>query len=146
MSTSATFRGKLKKQARVLRALNEVDSRTRAAIVSSAKKDLVTLLVDCAKAIINRRVPLTRTQSASISRSARDIARLTRPRLALEDKKRVLQSGGTLPALIGPILGLLPTIVGGISKLVRKGRARRRARLTTRQQQQQRGRRRRRGR
>ena len=111
--TPAGLRSKLRKHAHVLRALQRVDDRVRVEVMSAAKKDLVTLLVQCAKAIINRQVPLTRHQSAAVRSRTRDIAAFVRPGATLAQRRSVLQRGGFLGALLSVVPGLLGGLLGG---------------------------------
>lgn len=106
---------RIARYASVLDALNKVNATTRNRIVASSKKDLVLALVDCAKAIINRRVPMTDAQLRIVTRLASDIRYLVNPRTPLRERRRVLQKGGFIGALLGPVLKtLLPTLLGGI--------------------------------
>lgn len=98
----------------LLKALNKTDAVTRKAILQSAKKDLILALVQCARAIINRSVPLTRAQSDAVKRSANDIKKLVNRKTSVEERKVVLQKGGLLSAIVGPVLRLLPAILGGV--------------------------------
>jgi hypothetical protein len=96
--------------------------------MASAKKELVTTLVECARAIINRRVPLSASQYEAIRRRAKDIGALTKSNATLEQRRKILQNGGFLSALIGPALSLLPAAVKAIGGLVARGKARRQQR------------------
>jgi hypothetical protein len=123
-----TLKTRVKDNETVLRALQRLDNNARAAVMASAKKELVTALVECARGIINRRVPLSPAQYEAIRRRAKDIGALTKANASLDERRRILQNGGFLSALIGPALSLLPTIVKSVGGLVAKGKARRQRR------------------
>jgi hypothetical protein len=112
------------KNAEVLRALFNADNAVRAAVIRRAKKELVLALVDVARAIINRVVPLTDAQLRSIARRARDIKALVNPRTSIESRKELLQKGGFITALLAPALKLLPTLLGGLTSLLSPKRRR----------------------
>ena len=106
---------RVRKYARVLRALERADAGTRHAAVHAAKRDLVLALVDVAKMIINRRIPLSAEQLRRIQRHSTDIRALVDARQTVDGRKRVLQKGGFLPVLLAPLLKtLLPSLLGGL--------------------------------
>lgn len=81
--------------------------------MSRAKKELIGALVECARMIINRRVPLTDAQLNALRREASSLSELVRPSNGLEGRRRVLQRGGFLGALLGPIVSsVLPAVLG----------------------------------
>ena len=98
----------------VLRALKRVNNATRIAIIANAKKDLIDVLVACAKAIIKGQVDLTPQQSRAIRQRAQDITELVKSGNSLTRKRSLLQRGGLLPALLGPALSILPELLGGV--------------------------------
>lgn len=105
---------RVKRNAAVLRALAKVDNITRATVLKSAKADLVHALVDCAQAIINNSERLTPAQLRKIRASAKHIGDLLRPG-SVQRKRVILQRGGFISSLIGPIaLLILPKILGGV--------------------------------
>ena len=106
--TGARLTTTLRKHAAALRALQRVSDRVRVEVMANAKKELVEALVQCAKAIINRRTPLTRHQSEAIRGRARDISDLVRPGNTLSQKRAVLQRGGFL----GTLLRIVPSLLG----------------------------------
>lgn len=94
-----------------------------------AKKDLIDALVDCAKLIINRNVPIAARQLSALRREANNLNQLVRTKAnATTDRRRILQRGGLLGALLGPIItSVLPSLVQGIGGLFGgNGRRRRR--------------------
>ncbi len=105
---------RIERNASVLSALAKASATTRNAVIASAKKDLVYALVDCARAIIKRDVPLTRGQLNTIKRLAAEIRVLVSRNATLEERKRVLQKGGLISALLGPALKIIPSLLGGL--------------------------------
>ena len=117
---------RIERNAVVLSALSKASATTRNAVIASAKKDLVYALVDCAKAIIKRRVPLTRAQLNRILRLTADVRVLVSRGATLDERKRVLQKGGFISALLGPALKILaPALLGGLSSALAPRRRRR---------------------
>ena len=101
------------RNAPVLMTLANLGETARSTILSAAKKEIIVALVECARAIINRQVPLTPSQSRAVRQSARSILHLVRPGLTTDQQRRVLQRGGFIGLLLKPLLGLLGGLVGG---------------------------------
>lgn len=108
--SSSVLRTRIAKQARLLQALKRVDETTRLTLISNAKKELIDALVAVARLVVASRKRLTRAQIARVRAIASDITSLLRPGSTLEQRKRVLQKGG----FIGALLGLVPRLLGGL--------------------------------
>ena len=126
---------KVRRHARTLAALKDLDARARQSLMSWAKKELIATLVECAKLIINRRVPITAAQLSALRREASSLnALLSTPANKVEERRYILQKGGFLSALIAPIVtSVLPAVVKGVGTLVERGKQRRQARRLRRQ-------------
>ena len=108
---------KLTRNAAVLLSLNNATFAIQKSVIAKAKKEFIMTLMECAKAIINGTIPLTSSQYNELQRNVKDISALVR-KSTLDDKKAVLQKGGFLGALLGPIIsnivpGLLKSVLGG---------------------------------
>ena len=117
VTTTSAIMGKglpqrIKRHAPVLQALRRLNNNARLSVMGSAKKELIATLVACARAIINRAVRLTERQTNEIRRHATSIRELLRSRATIAQRRKTLQTGGFLGALLGPILGLLPKLFG----------------------------------
>ena len=102
------------RNANILSALHRASAAARNAMLSVIKKDVVLAIVDCAKMIINRKVPLSQTQLQKVLSLAQDIKRFVSSKTSNDVRKRTLQKGGFLGALIGPVLSLIPQLLGGL--------------------------------
>lgn len=112
-STAVTAR--VRRYAHVLRALDRANNVVKSATVRAAKRELVLALVDVAKSIINRKIPLNANQLSAIRRHSSDIRSLVRPGQSIQGRKRILQKGGFLGMLLGPLLKtVVPSILGGL--------------------------------
>ena len=92
--------------------LASLGEAARSTILSAAKKEIIVALVKCAKAITNRRVPLTPSQSRAVRQRARSSLHMVCPGLSTDQQRRVLQQGGFIELLLKPLLGLLGGLVG----------------------------------
>ena len=102
------------RNANILKALHRASAATQNAMLSVIKKDVVLAIVDCAKIIIYCKVPLTQNQLQKVLSLTQDIKRFVSLKTSHNICKRTLQKGGFLGALIGPVLSLIPQLLGGL--------------------------------
>ena len=100
------------KYATSLDALHRAGEKVRKSVLSRAKRELVLVLVDCARLLIRNKRRLTETQLRRLRQKTDDIYDLVNPRTSLARRRQILQTGGFLGALLGPALGLLAPMVG----------------------------------
>ena len=101
---------RLRRNAGALLNAHRASEVVKRSVISTAKKDLVMALVECAQQIINGKVNPTETQLRQLRHRSADIARLIDPATNVETKKKVLQKGGFIGAILGPLLGSLGKI------------------------------------
>ena len=88
-------------------------------LLKSASGDLIKCLCECVLNVIKGNVPLTPAQKRRLKRHKKDLRFLAKRNSSLTKKKKVLQKGGLLPAVLAPILGtILPAIGGAIGNLI----------------------------
>ena len=104
---------RVRKNAPLISSLAKMTPRIRNAVLSTAKKELVLALVECAKNVILGTVPLTSTQLNQLRRYQKHITELVAPRTSLKRRKELLQTGGFVGLLVKPLLGLLGSALGG---------------------------------
>jgi hypothetical protein len=93
-------------------SLANASNAVKRASIDGAKKDLILALVDCVKMIIKGEAPLSKSHLASLKRRSGDIKSLVHPSTSIHQKKEILQRGGFLSALLGPIAGsVLPALL-----------------------------------
>ena len=97
----------VKKHTNVLRWLNEGKPSDCRIIIKGADKDLVDTLCECGLNVLKGRVPLTPSQKDRLRRYKSVLRRLVQKKTPIKEKKALLQTGGFLGALLGPVLGAL---------------------------------------
>lgn len=106
---------RLRKHVHILRTLGTAKPAIGKAIVKAADPELVKTLCECSINLLKGRVPLTGAQKGKLRRYKKDLRRLIDPRIKLNGKKRVLQKGGFIGALLAPILmKVLPAVAGSL--------------------------------
>ena len=94
----------LKKNAQMLGVLAHVTPQMCKAIIVAADRELMTCLCECAQNILNGNVPLTKSHLKHLQWYRSDVHTLAKKRAPQHKKKKILQKGGFLSAL----LALLP--------------------------------------
>lgn len=82
--------------------------------IKRASKDLILALVDVARALIKGQVSMTPQQLGAARRNKHNLTNLVAPGKSVEEKKRILQKGGFIGALLGPLLKIGAPIIGGL--------------------------------
>ena len=93
----------LQKYRHVLKALSEGDKTTTIIVLKGADKHLLTCLSECAH-ILQGNVPLGVIQKRKLKKYKKELKLLRKKSSKEKDKKKALQKGGFLPALLAPIL------------------------------------------
>jgi len=78
----------------------------------NADNDFVKCLCECAKNIIKGNVKLTTLQRSKICRRKQSFRKLVLKKTPLKEKREIVQSGGFLGALLGPIVSILGGLFG----------------------------------
>ena len=94
-----------------LKFLSVCDSRTCKEVIKRSNNELIKVICECALNVLHGNVPLTPAQRKSLSKHKRTIRNLA-TKQPINKKKTILQKGGGfLPVLLGPILGILSSIL-----------------------------------
>ena len=109
-STIIIIMRRLTKHTSILKTLAKAKPHMRKAIIKSAGLSLITCLCDCAINTLKGNVKMSKHQYRKIRRHKHDLRALKNSRTTAE-KKRIIQSGGFLGALLRPILGVLGLIL-----------------------------------
>ena len=90
-----------------LRVLAKCPPALRKAFLKHAKKELITCLSECCSNTLKGNVPLTPAQKKALSRHRKHIREVADKRNSHRRRKDILiQKGGFLGSLLGPILSL----------------------------------------
>lgn len=102
---------RLKKQWDLLKVLSKAKPKTVKAIIKDGDRELLHCLCECALNVLKGHVPLTPTQKKRLSRHKTHLRTLARRNINIGNKKKILQRGGFVGALLGPVLGTLATTI-----------------------------------
>ena len=116
----------LRKHAGTLTLLNKAVPTVRQTLLR--KPGVMKSVCECALNVLRGRVPLTKKQKAKLARYKTSLRKLATKRGSgtLKSKKKLVQKGGFLTALLAPLLStVLPMAIRGISGAIKKRRNRR---------------------
>lgn len=102
---------RVKKYAPVLRLLSKAKPQGVKAIIKAADKELVNTLCECSLNVLRGVVRLSPSQKQKLARHKNTLRALAQKSASLQRKKALLQKGGFLGALLGPVIGLLGNLL-----------------------------------
>ena len=101
----------MKKYYPLLRAINNLPEPLRRRAVLACDRSMIDCFCECAKNILKGNVPLTKRQTRALRREREGLRLLALKRTSLNKKKKILQKGGFLSALLTPALSILGSVV-----------------------------------
>ena len=110
---------KLRKYVHHLQCLKVVSPATNKAIIKSADKGLLNCLCEEGLNVLKGNVAFTASQKRRLSRRKADLRKIGKRGFSIQGKKRILQKGGFLGALLAPLAGIvsryvLPAVAAGV--------------------------------
>ncbi len=106
---------KLEKHADILRVLARANPKMTKAIIGAADGKLINCLCECAHNVLKGNVPLGHSHLRKLKRCRADVRTLVNKRISKAKKKRILQKGGFLGALLAPVAA---TVLADVVKKV----------------------------
>ena len=104
---------RIKKFADTLKKLHKCnDKEKKRWLKLHLDKDFVNCACECAHNILKGKVPLTKNQRNSLKKRKNKLRQLVKRKTSIKKKKQIIQSGGFLGALIGPIVSVLGSLLG----------------------------------
>src|SRR6218665_166239 len=100
---------KLKKYLDMLELLENASPPVRRQILKYCTKNLMCCICECAKNVLLGAVSHTPSQKSKLARHKNKLRRLVLKKTRVSEKKKLIQSGGFLGALIPPIAAFLGT-------------------------------------
>ena len=95
----------------VLKQIRKLGDRARREYVRKCDKEFIDCVSECAKNVIKGNVPLTDRQKATLRPKRKDVKALSLKKTSLRKKRRILQKGGFLTALLSPVLSILGSLL-----------------------------------
>jgi hypothetical protein len=106
---------RLKKHVHTLKVLHDCTGKTRKAILQNADKELIDCICLCLDNILKGNVKVPPSTYKKLKRQQGLISELHKKSVGTRKKNQLLiQSGGFLPALLAPILGIVGSLIGNL--------------------------------
>jgi hypothetical protein len=95
-----------------LKKIKKADVKTKRKMIKSYDKGKIDCLCECALNVLKGHVPLKQRQSDCLRRHKRILKKLILKKTPIKQKKKILQTGGFLGALLTPVLSFLASFLG----------------------------------
>ena len=105
----------LKAHLKALKAIKRRPASARKKFFKTCHRGAIDCCCEIARNILNTNVPLTPRQLKSFRRHRNKLSDLARLKTSIAKKRKILQSGGFLPLLLAPLLGIASSIIGGVA-------------------------------
>jgi len=102
---------RVKKYLSVLKRIHRLGDRAKREYVRKCDKQFVECVSECAKNVIKGNVPLTSRQIKNLRHKRHDMRALSKKKTSLRAKRKILQKGGFLTALLPPVLSVLGSLL-----------------------------------
>jgi len=101
---------RVKRYLPLLKRLSKLGDKVKREYVRKCKRQFIDCVSECAKNVIKGNVPLSDRQKSELRRKKKDMRALSLKKTLLRQKRRILQKGGFLTALLPPILAVLGSL------------------------------------
>lgn len=98
----------------VLRRLHHLGAAAKRRVVKNCDRHLLDCFSECSKNIILGKVTLKPNQLRRLRRERKNLRALALKKTSLKKKRKILQKGGFIGALLPPILSVLGNLFGGL--------------------------------
>ena len=107
---------RVEKHLKTLEVLETAKPKLRKGILENADTDLIRCLCECCLNILKGNIELTPAEKRKLLRHKTPIRYLCSRNIPISQKREILiQKGGFLPALLGPIIGIVSSLLGSIT-------------------------------
>ena len=108
---------RVQKHLKTLEVLESAKPKLRKGILENADSDLIRCICECCLNILSGNIELTPEEKRRLFHHKTLIRKLCSKNLPVEERRDILiQKGGFLPALLGPIIGIVSSLLGSIAK------------------------------
>lgn len=96
----------------LLQQIKKADASTQRKLIKTCDRELLDCFCECSKNLLKGKVPLKKRQIDSLRRHKHSLKTLSLKKPSIKEKKKILQKGGFLGALLAPVLSFLTGILG----------------------------------
>lgn len=104
----------LSKHTNLLRALHKASPSHRSKLLKKhCNRDFVCCITECVKNLLKGNIPLSELQKKKLSAKKKVLRQIALKKTPLRKKQKLIQSGGFLGALLGPLVSILGGLFNG---------------------------------
>jgi hypothetical protein len=104
---------RMRKYVRILRSLLRLSDADKKKMITLCDRGLIDCFSECAKNVLKGTVPLSAVQLRKLRRQKNNLRLLAVKRTSVKKRKKILQKGGFIGAILPPILGIIGGLLGG---------------------------------
>jgi len=97
----------------ILKQIQRLGEKAKKQFIKKCDREFIDCVSECAKNVLKGNVPLKPTQLRRLRRERSNVRVLASKKTSLKKKRRILQKGGFLGALLPPFLGVLSSLLLG---------------------------------
>ena len=100
----------------LLTMLHKASPKLRRALLADLPPEIVQLLSECALNILKGTITLSKKHKDKLYRYRKNLHTLSKKTTPVSTKKKIIQTGGFLPAILG---GVLPALIPAIAEITK---------------------------
>lgn len=104
----------MRKYLPTLKRINRLGEKAKKQLIKKCDKQLIDCFCECSKNILKGRVPLQNRQLKRLRREKNKLRALALKHTSLKTKRKILQTGGFIGAILPPVLTVLSSLLGGL--------------------------------
>jgi len=101
---------RVKRYLPVLKRIRKLGNKARREFIRKCDKDFIDCVSECARNLLKGNVPLTKRQMTNLRRKRQDLRALSKKKTSMRAKRKIVQKGGFLSALLPPVLSVLTSL------------------------------------
>ena|SRR6476469_3588337 len=106
--------GRIRKYAPLLRKLHRLSTKDKKKLLNETlDREFINCICECCKNVIKGNIPLTTNQKKALLRHKKTFRKLVLKKTPTKQKRRLIQTGGFLGALLTPLISILGNLFGG---------------------------------
>ena len=92
--------------------MSRMSDKARRIVIRNCDVELINCFCECCKNILKGNVPLKSNQLTKLRRDKNNVRALALKKTSLRKKRKILQKGGFLGAILAPVLSVLTSLLG----------------------------------
>ena len=105
---------RMRKYLPTLRRIHRLGEKAKKKLVKDCDRKLIECFCECSKNILKGNVPLKDAQLKRLRREKNNLRQLSLKKTPLYKKRKILQKGGFIGAILPPVLSVLSSLLGGL--------------------------------